>query len=182
MKNSHDFKLKIIWRSFIMKSSLQEIMMERSFSMQDSGNYYVINHLVQFTGLTDRTLRSYIASGVLQGEKINGMWHFTPKQVENFIGHPAVRSSILARHHSQVYDFLLDMKKKESEICVVLDIPDGNQKEIAEFFSYRINQSPQENLNFSFYYHRSHARVIVTGSPGPVMALMDAYYARQSKE
>ena len=72
--------------------------------------------------------------------------------------------------------------EKESEICVVLDIPDGNQKEIAEFFSYRINQSPQENLNFSFYYRRSHARVIVTGSPGPVMALMDAYYARQSKE
>ena len=150
--------------------------------MQDSGNYYVINHLVQFTGLTDRTLRSYIASGILQGEKINGMWHFTPEQTEAFIGHPAVRPSILARHHSQVYDFLLDMKKKESRICVVLDIPNGNQKETAEFFSYRINQAPQEDLRFSFHYRAPHARVIVTGSPGPVMALMDAYYAREKEE
>lgn len=45
--------------------------------MQDTGNYYLINHLVMFTGLTDRTIRNYIASGILQGEKINGLWHFT---------------------------------------------------------------------------------------------------------
>ena len=36
--------------------------------MTDTGNYYVLNHLVLITGLTDRTLRSYIASGILQGE------------------------------------------------------------------------------------------------------------------
>ena len=37
--------------------------------MQDTGNYYLINHLVMFTGLTDRTIRNYIASGILQGKK-----------------------------------------------------------------------------------------------------------------
>lgn len=144
--------------------------------MQDSGNYYVINHLVQFTGLTDRTLRSYIASGILQGEKINGMWHFTPEQVEAFIGHPAVRPSILARHHSQVYDFLLDMKKKEAKICVVLDVPEGDPKEMAEFFSYRINRSTGSDLHFSFHYQAPRARVILTGEPRQVMSLINAYY------
>ena len=53
--------------------------------MQDTGNYYVINHLVMFTGLTDRTIRNYIAAGILRGEKINGLWHFTPEQVDEFI-------------------------------------------------------------------------------------------------
>ena len=149
--------------------------------MQDSGNYYVMNHLVQFTGLTDRTLRSYIASGILQGEKINGMWHFTSEQVEDFIGHPAVRPSILARHHSQVYDFLLDMKKKKAEICVVLDVPGGDQKQMAEFFSYRINQSPGTKLHFSFFYQAPRARVILSGEPGQVMSLMNAYYDWASK-
>lgn len=46
--------------------------------MENTEKYYLINHLVMITGLTDRTIRSYIASGILQGEKINGLWHFTP--------------------------------------------------------------------------------------------------------
>lgn len=46
--------------------------------MEGSGKYYLISHLVLLTGLTDRTIRKYISSGILQGEKIDGLWHFTP--------------------------------------------------------------------------------------------------------
>ena len=53
-----------------------------------TGKYYCIGHIVQFTGLTDRTIRSYLANGILQGEKINGIWHFTPEQVDAFLRHP----------------------------------------------------------------------------------------------
>ena len=42
--------------------------------MQDTGNYYVINQLVMFTGLTDRTIRNYIAFGILQGGKKNDIY------------------------------------------------------------------------------------------------------------
>ena len=63
--------------------------------MGETGNYYTIGHIVQFTGLTDRTIRSYIAGGILQGEKINGIWHFTPEQVDAFLRHSAVRPSII---------------------------------------------------------------------------------------
>ena len=80
--------------------------------MEATGNYYLINHLVLITGLTDRTIRNYISNGILHGEKINGLWHFTPEEVESFIAHPAVRPSILAKHHSAVYDFLLEKQKR----------------------------------------------------------------------
>ena len=33
-----------------------------------TGNYYCIAHLVQFTGLTDRTIRNYISLGILKGD------------------------------------------------------------------------------------------------------------------
>lgn len=36
------------------------------------------------------TLRNDIRLDLLQGEKINGLWHFTPEQVEAFMRHPAV--------------------------------------------------------------------------------------------
>ena len=75
--------------------------------MEATENYYLINHLVLITGLTDRTIRNYISNGILHGEKINGLWHFTSEEVESFIAHPAVRPSILAKHNSAVYDFLL---------------------------------------------------------------------------
>lgn len=35
--------------------------------------YYVINELVMFTGLTDRTIRNYLSSGILRGEKVDGV-------------------------------------------------------------------------------------------------------------
>ena len=86
--------------------------------MQDCENYYLISHLVLFTGLTDRTIRNHLSAGILQGEKINGLWHFTPEQVEAFVRHPAVRPGILAKNNALVYDFLLDHAKKEPEICI----------------------------------------------------------------
>ena len=49
--------------------------------MEATGNYYLINHLVLITGLTARTIRNYISNGILHGEKINGLWHFTPEEV-----------------------------------------------------------------------------------------------------
>lgn len=145
--------------------------------MTETGSYYVLNHLVLFTGLTDRTLRNYIASGILQGEKINGMWHFTPGQLEAFLAHPAVRPSILARHHSAVYDFLLDMKKPAPKACVILDIPQGDEKAVTEFFCYRINQGQDSSLHFSFHMQSPHIRVILTGNTPGVLALVNDYHA-----
>ena len=118
--------------------------------MQDTGKYYVINHLVMFTGLSDRTIRNYIASGILQGEKINGLWHFTPEQVEEFVRHPAVRPSILAKNNGLVYDFLLDTKKTGQEMCVILDTPCADKKTVAECFCYSINSGGYHNIQL---YH-----------------------------
>ena len=118
--------------------------------MEATGNYYLINHLVLITGLTDRTIRNYISNGILHGEKINGLWHFTPEEVESFIAHPAVRPSILAKHHSAVYDFLLENKKEHCETCMIVDIPGRGKEEIAEYFCYRI--SNEGFLKIQFLY------------------------------
>lgn len=96
--------------------------------MESTGNYYLINHLVLFTGLSDRTIRNYIASGILAGEKINGLWHFTPEQVDHFIRHPSVRPSITAKNNALVYDFLLETRKTSCEACVILDVPGAEKK------------------------------------------------------
>lgn len=145
--------------------------------MQSTGNYYVIGHLVQFTGLTDRTIRNYIAAGILQGEKIDGLWHFTPEQVESFVRHPAVRPSILAKKNALVYDFLMDSRKSAQEACVILDMPGRDGKTVAEFFCEHISCGEYQNLQFSFDGVEKAPRVILKGDTAEVMRLVNEYYS-----
>ena len=143
-----------------------------------TGNYYTIGHIVQITALTDRTIRSYIASGILQGEKINGLWHFTPEQVEAFVCHPAVRPSILAKRNAIVYDFLLDTNKSDDRTCIILDLPNDDKKFVAEFFCYNISNGDYHDIRFSFDSVEGTPRVIISGSTAEVLALINSYYSR----
>jgi len=146
------------------------------FTAQD--NYYTINHMVLFTGLTDRTIRNYISMGILQGEKINGTWKFTPERVEEFVRHPTVRPSILAKKNALIYDFLADTKKKSEQGCMILDIPGDKKREAMEFFCSEITNGDFHNIDFSFDGIDSTARIILKGDSGEVMRLLNSYYSR----
>lgn len=143
-----------------------------------TGNYYNINSIVMISGLTDRTIRSYIASGILEGEKINGLWHFTPEQVEAFLCHPSVRPSIVAKNNGIVYDFLLNDRKASHEACVILDMPGGDEKATAEFFCYTINSGSYGNIRFCFDSVTGTPRVILRGDTAEVLKLVNSYYNR----
>ncbi len=137
---------------------------------------YLISHITLITGLSDRTIRNYIASGILKGEKINGIWHFTPEEVDAFIKNPAVRPSIVAKNNSVVYDFMLNDSKKEEETCVILDLPKCDIKETAEFFCYGISNGDYKDINFSFDGNYKTPRIILRGRPSNVFGLIGDYY------
>lgn len=137
---------------------------------------YTVAHIVQFTGLTDRTIRNYISSGILAGEKTNGTWQFTPEQVEHFIRHPSVRPSIIAKKNALIYDFLLDTHKMDSQICMILDLPNRNEKDVSEFFCNNICNGDYHNLQFSFDSLHGLPRVIIKGDNSEVLRLVNIYY------
>ncbi|MBE6892858.1 MAG: helix-turn-helix domain-containing protein [Ruminococcaceae bacterium] len=137
---------------------------------------YLISHITLITGLSDRTIRNYIASGILKGEKINGIWHFTSEEVDAFIKNPAVRPSIVAKNNSVVYDFMLNDSKKEEETCVILDLPKCDIKETAEFFCYGISNGDYKDINFSFDGNYKTPRIILRGRPSDVFGLIGDYY------
>lgn len=62
-----------------------------------TGNFYTIGHLTQITNLSERTIRNHLSTNILSGEKINGVWHFSPEEVNAFLEHPAVYPSIQAK-------------------------------------------------------------------------------------
>lgn len=143
---------------------------------EEIGELYTIHHITLFTGLSDRTIRNYIRLGLLQGEKINGQWQFTLEQVEAFVRNPAVRPSILAKKNALVYDFLLDDKKRENQMCVILDLPEADPKETADFFCYEISAPGKyRDLRFSFDSGGGMPRIILKGSPDQIMELVQRY-------
>ena len=146
--------------------------------MEHSEQLYLISHLVLITGLTDRTIRNYLAQGFLEGEQINGMWHFTPERVERFLTHPAVRPSILAKHNGIVYDFLMEDKRTEKEMCMILDLPGEKRKELGEYFSYTISNGDYRNIRFFFDGVGVTPRVILSGGEDQVMDIVNQYYNR----
>ena len=83
---------------------------------------YNIKELAMMTDLTTRTLRNYLRSGLLNGDKIDGMWQFTAENISDFISNPIVKPSIQAKNKAIVFDFLADDHKKEDSICTILDL------------------------------------------------------------
>lgn len=140
----------------------------------ETGHYYTLGHLSQITGLTDRTLRTYLKSGILEGEKISGVWHFTESQLDAFLCHPAVRPSIQAKNNAIVYDFMLDTKKPGPRACVILDLPGLDREEASRFFCDAICYGDFRDLRFSLDAVES-PRIILSGPVDQILALVNSY-------
>ena len=138
------------------------------------GHYYTLGHLSQITGLTDRTLRTYLKHNILEGEKINGVWHFTGEQLDAFLRNPTVRPSIQAKNNAIVYDFMLDTKKPEPRTCIILDLPGLDQKAASKFFCEAICYGSYRDLRFSLDSIDS-PRIILSGPMDQILALVNSY-------
>ena len=83
---------------------------------------YTLKDLSVITGLTDRTLRTYIKMGILQGEKTDGVWSFSDEHIQMFFENNFARSAMQSKRNSLVFDFLADQKKNAERrqcFCVV---------------------------------------------------------------
>lgn len=134
--------------------------------------FYSIRQLAECTGLSDRTIRNYLASGILEGEKGDGVWRFTPEQMEQFVRHPAVRPSILAKNHGAVYDFLSTHHTEKSEICLILDLPGQDREVVSRYFCKKITQGQYANIRFTFDGVSKAPRVILSGDTQSVLGIL----------
>lgn len=157
--------------------------MKDEFLTNDTEKGYTLGQVAECTGLSDRTLRNYLAMGLLEGEKINGVWRFTPKQVGDFIANATVYPSILAKNNAVVYDFLSERDKTADESCIILDLPTQKWKSVSSFFCEKINSGKLHNVRFHMDAPKKKTlRVILKGYTKDVLRLVNEYYAQIEKE
>lgn len=145
--------------------------------------YYTINNIALMSGLTTRTIRNYIKMGVLNGEKIDGVWQFTPKEVDRFFEHPNVLPSIQAKRNAIVFDFILNKQKETNQMCVILDLPGEDGQKISDFFTEQYNSGNySSDLLFSFECTAEYPRVILKGQAEDVVKLLNLFHRCHSSD
>ncbi len=138
---------------------------------------YTINHVALMSGLSSRTIRNYMKMGFIEGEMINGVWHFSAETVGDFFANPNVAPAVWAKRNALIFDFLADDCKQRDEMCTVIDrranLDEANA--MSEFFCDAINREWSGCIRFGFSFNGSHARVILTGPEDAVQQLLARY-------
>ena len=139
---------------------------------------YTINEVARMSGLSARTIRGYIKTGFLSGEKIDGVWKFSREEVGELFANKAVSQSLRAKRNAVIYDFLLDDRKKNDEMCSILDLfaEEEAAAEISDFFCSKISSGEYSEMNFSFEHHGKYVRVSLTGPAESVLKILSEYY------
>ncbi|MBQ3027834.1 MAG: MerR family transcriptional regulator [Lachnospiraceae bacterium] len=140
--------------------------------------WYTMNDISMMTGLTTRTLRNYLRQGLLNGEKVDGVWRFSEEEYEAFLVHPAVKPGVRAKRNAIVNDFMLQDAKKENQTCVILDfcMEREEAKQAAGFFCERMKEQEDEMLQFGMEWHKKNMRIILSGTEDAVKEIMRRYY------
>lgn len=139
-------------------------------------NYYSINELAVISGFTTRSLRSFISMGHLKGEKIDGIWQFTPEEIEAFLSNPNVAPGLKSKVNALVYDFLADSEKKSNEICSIMDyvMEEDEASELSDYFCDKMNNT--SNASFKLTKHGKNVRVIIKGPEDYVVDTIKGWY------
>lgn len=138
---------------------------------------YTIEDLAAFTGLTDRTLRSYLKDGRLSGAKEEGAWRFSSEDLGRLLQDGAARRAVEANRNALVYDFMLG-GAAEDRCCVIRDIPvaeEGEEALRARLLERVNREEGRVRLSYSYGVDRrgqGSARVILTGSTEAVRAIL----------
>lgn len=145
---------------------------------------YNLSELSMMTGFSTRTLRNYLNSGLLEGEKQEGVWHFSAEALSRFFSEPFIREGLRIKRKAMVFDFLVDIKKVTDCACVVLDLPASaaESRSISAFFCERMKQLEHSEqtapLNFNFLFDRGVCRVILSGDAAAATALAAEFCQR----
>ena len=137
-----------------------------------------INELSMITGFTTRTLRNYIRSGVLRGEKKGGVWQFSKDDIAAFYADPNVFSKIIAKRDAIVTDFLNDPMAKGNRVCVILNLEQTGeeQQKTNEWFCDAVARFRDgENIRFASYFQNDRLRLVIEGEEKTIRAIMREY-------
>ena len=134
---------------------------------------YRLSDIAMITGLTERTLRTYLKFGILKGKKEGRAWCFDIDELTAFLEHETVKSAMRSNRNTLVFDFLNDSFADEDTACVILHLEKGKRQATAKFFCEAVNK--REGVRMRFDTLRGTNQVILLGKVETVDEIVDEY-------
>jgi len=145
---------------------------------------YSISDVAKMSGLSTRTIRNYIKTGILNGEKVSGIWQFTSQDFCEFISNSSVKPSIQAHRNGIVYDFMRDDKKETQKICIILDdiLDEACSQKTIEQICQMINSYDEmkEDIRFNLEKHNDNTRILISGNLNTIYDFLKKYQNLES--
>ena len=131
--------------------------------------FYTVNDVAKITGLSTRTIRTYLKDGKLKGQRVGAQWRFTEDNIKDLFESQGVKDAMEGARNQLVIDFLNDNEKKEPQVCTVFDIPCTSQENLEALCRpvlEKVNFLREKgNLKFSFRHSNAVARFFFMGEP-----------------
>ena len=101
--------------------------------------YYTVDEVAAITGLTSRTIRTYIADGKLTGVRLGKQWRFTEDDIAALYTSPegsaSLRRKLFKGEIKRAAERFLSEQHDSLRICVIVDcagMTEGETAELAE--------------------------------------------------
>ena len=134
---------------------------------------FTLAQLAEMTLLTERTLRTYLRAGLLQGEKTSRGWRFTREQASALMRSPAARRAMNANRMAQAEDFLHRRMDTAGQTCAVTDIPVDDDA-ASRLMDAALALAAEGSLRMVWHCEGSMARVLLRGQTDRVAAALTA--------
>ncbi len=138
------------------------------------------------TGLSTRTIRTYLKNGLLSGTKKDGAWLFTEEDIGRCLNEQFVKESIRIKTNSLVRDFVDIKVKSVNSVCSIFDYIVNSDEEaelLCDKIIEQINSKHKlpdkgqghDDIKFSFKYDNNinMARIILIGPTKLVMEMIN---------
>ncbi|MGN0745559.1 MAG: MerR family transcriptional regulator [Aristaeellaceae bacterium] len=134
---------------------------------------FTLAQLAEMTLLTERTLRTYLRTGLLAGEKTPRGWRFTREQAFAFMGSAAVRRAMRANRMAQAEDFLHRRMDTAGQTCAVTDVPVDDDA-AARLMDAALALAAEGGVRMVWYWEGGMARILLRGETARVAAALTA--------
>ena len=136
---------------------------------------YTIKDLSLMSGLTERTLRSYLQMGILKGQKVDGVWKFNEAQIEDFFNTDYAKAAIKMNRNALLLDYLRNAPEDRNTACVVMNFPKENRERVSAFFCDAVSKG--KNLQMTFDNEKGMHKVILIGDYQAICEILNEFQA-----
>lgn len=153
-----------------IKSLCKEDMMDK---------FYSVEEVALMTGLTSRTIRTYIKEGVLRGKKVGVQWRFTEEEVKELFKDKQVERQVADAKNQLVVDFLNKRQGKDNRSCMIVDCPvmsETVEVELRDKLMEFINNyewGAEFQFSYQLFEEENTARFIISGALKEISKVID---------